>query len=683
MSLKDVNIHRSYKTYDQDENTIPKKLINPCLKEAILYQRSVGYFSSNVFNVISDGMNSFLNNNGKIQLITTPMLDKDDITAINLGYEARNLMIENKFMISFEKEISNLNNENLEMLAQLIAKDYLEIKIVTTKKFGEYHDKLGIITDNMDNKIVFYGSSNSSSNGYLYNYEKVRVAMSWLESDIDIIQDEVEEFNSIWNGNNPFLNVYDFTNAAKKGILKECKKRGISAEKKNKFELRPYQKEAIRAWKENGYNGFYVMATGTGKTFTAIYALKELVKEHKRIIVICAPYKHLIKQWCVDLENVFPDANILMTFSENVGWENQLIDQLVRLKYRKNSQLIVVSTIKTFLMDRFKNIMGTTDIKKVLVVDEAHRFTTRSEDISKMYINKLGLSATPSNGKNIEDSLELVNYFGGVVFNLPIEKALAEHYLVPYNYYPIYVGATGEEEEKFSECSRQMATCFKNGVCVDKDKLLKYSRRRLRIISNSEEKVDSIETIIQDKILEKDHFVVYCGDGKLFQEESEEQRYIQYVMDILNDKDIKASQFTATETMDERMKLVDLFNLGMIKTMVAIKCLDEGINIPSIKSALILSSNDDLKEFVQRRGRILRKYKDKEIANIFDVVVLPSTMTPTMAKIELRRVYEYARLSNNFDEISSEIFRLIDYYNLKLEELIINDELFVEENDDE
>lgn len=683
MSLKDIKLHRSYKTYDQDENTIPKKLINPCLKEAVLYQRSVGYFSSNVFSIISDGLNYLLNNNGKIQLITTPMLEKDDIRAINLGYEARNLMIKNKFMINFENEISSLNDENLKLLAQLIAKDYLEIKVVTTKKFGEYHDKLGIITDTCGDKIIFYGSSNSTSNGYLYNYEKVRVAMSWLESDRDIVQDEIEEFNSIWNGNNPFLNVYNFTNAAKKGILKVCEKKGISTERKNKFELRPYQKEAIKAWKENGYNGFYVMATGTGKTFTAIYALKELVKEHKRIIVICAPYKHLIKQWCVDLENVFPEANILMTFSENAGWENQLMDQLVRLKYKKKSQLIVVSTIKTFLMEKFKEIMITTDIKKVLVVDEAHRFTTRTDDISKMYINKLGLSATPTNGKNTKDSLELVNYFGGVVFNLPIEKALEEHYLVSYNYYPIFVGATGEEEESFSECSRQMATCFKNGVCIDKDKLLKYSRRRLRIISNSEEKIRSIEAIIRDRITEKDHFVVYCGDGKLFQEESEGQRYIQYVMDILNNNDIKATQFTAMETMDERMKLVDLFNLGMIKTMVAIKCLDEGINIPSIKSALILSSNDDLKEFVQRRGRILRKYKGKESANIFDVVVLPSTMTPTMAKIELRRVYEYARLSNNFDELKDEIFRLIDQYNLKLEELMINDELFEEDNDDE
>lgn len=683
MSLKDIKVQKSYKTYDQDDNTIPNKLINPCLKEAVLYQRSVGYFSSNVLSVISEGLNYLLNNHGKIQLITTPMLDKEDINAINLGYEIRNSMIENKFIGTFEKEISSLNDKNLELLAQLIANDYLEIKIVTTKKFGEYHDKLGIITDNTNNKIVFYGSSNSSSNGYLYNYEKVRVAMSWIESDSDVVKDEVEEFNDIWNGNNPYLNAYDFTNAAKKGIIKACENRGLSINKKNKFELRSYQKDAIKAWKDNGYNGFFVMATGTGKTFTAIYALKELVKDHKRIIVICAPYKHLIKQWYLDLEKVFPESNILMTFSENIGWENQLVDNLVRLKYKKNSQLIVVSTIKTFVMDRFKEIMENTDIKKVLVVDEAHRFTTRTEDISKMYINKLGLSATPTNGKNIEESKDLVDYFGGVVFNLPIEKALEEHYLVPYNYYPIYVGATGEEEEKFSECTKQMATCFRNGVCIDKDKLYKYSKRRLRIISNSEEKIKSIEGVIQNRIKEKDHFVVYCGDGKLFREEVEEQRYIQYVMNILNNKDIKASQFTATETMDERMKLVDLFNKGMIKTMVAIKCLDEGINIPSIKSALILSSNDDLKEFVQRRGRILRTYKNKQVANIFDVVVLPSTMTPAMAKIELRRVYEYARLSKNFKELSSEIFGLIDKYNLNLEELVINDELFVEDNDDE
>ena len=178
--------------------------------------------------------------------------------------------------------------------------------------------------------------------------------------------------------------------------------------------------------------------------------------------------------------------------------------------------------------------------------------------------------------------------------------------------------------------------------------------------------------------------MVYCGDGRLFDNNTgEELRHIQSVKRVLSAHGYKPSQFTAQENMDERMQLVDAFNKGEISALAAIRCLDEGINIPSIKSALILSSNDDYREFVQRRGRILRTYNGKEYAHIYDVVVLPSHDLPAWAKIEFRRFHEYAKLSLNWEELAPELENHLWNYGLAIEDVDVYDYEDMEESLDE
>jgi superfamily II DNA or RNA helicase len=266
-----------------------------------------------------------------------------------------------------------------------------------------------------------------------------------------------------------------------------------------------------------------------------------------------------------------------------------------------------------------------------------------------------------------------MQFFGGQVFNLPIEDALDRGFLVPYRYYPIYLSASEEEESKFRYHTQKILSCFRNNRCINPDQLVKSLRNRLRVISMAEEKQTMIDQILT-RVVEKDHFVVYCGDGRLFDQNSgEEFRHIQSVKRVLTAHGYKSSQFTASENMAERMELVDAFNKGEISALAAIRCLDEGINIPSIKSALILSSNDDYREFVQRRGRILRKYGTKEVANIYDVIVLPSGDLQAWAKIELRRFREYARLALNWDELEPELMGHLSVFGLTEEEIDVYD----------
>lgn len=675
MSFKDLDIKISYISFG-DEN-IAKSFLVPALKQTRIYKRSVGYFSSGVFGPIIDGIVALSRNGGKIELIASPQLTEEDIDAINLGYKKREEIIESAFSRDFMREIEVFDDERLQLLAALIANGTLDIKIAVTETVGIYHDKLGILEDFDGNIVVFFGSANESLSGYKNNYEKIRIVKSWNETDSKSISDECAEFDALWNGTNPFVKTYNYKESAQSNILKVIENRkntnSQTETESSPVKLRDYQEEAISAWVNNDYHGFYVMATGTGKTWTAIYSAKRLVDSSPAMIVICAPYKHLVKQWKDDVVKAFPKAKIIMVSSENPTWETQITQEIIRKKYDVQNQIIIISTIASFKMERFSKVINKSNEKKLLIVDEAHRFTERDDTLKETYEYLLGLSATPYSGASPQRGIELMEWFGGQVFNLPIESALERGFLVPYNYFPIYVYSTEEEENKFKYHTQRILSCFKNNKCINPDLLVKSLRNRLRIISMAEEKTIKIDDII-NRIEENDHFVVYCGDGKLFDQNfGEELRHIQSIKRVLTAHGYKSSQFTATESMTDRMELVDAFNKQEISALAAIRCLDEGINIPSIKSALILSSNDDYREFVQRRGRILRTYKGKDFANIYDVIVLPSHDMQGWAKIELRRFREYARLALNWDELENELHSHLVAYGLCDEDIDIYD----------
>ncbi len=681
MTYQELEIKRSYVSVGQEN--IAKSFLTPALKCTKSYKRSVGFFSSSVLQPIVDGIVALARNNGQIQLIASPNLTEDDIQAISTGYAAREKVINASFTRDFMKEIEVFDDAKLQLLATLIARGTLDIKIAVTDTLGIYHDKLGILEDFDGNVVVFYGSANSTLSGYQNNYEKIRVVKNWIPEEQASIVDEQKEFDSLWNGTNVFVKVYDYKESAKASILQMIKTRASATSTKVPIKLRDYQKEAIAAWVKNNYHGFYVMATGTGKTWTAIYSAKELLKTHSAMVVICAPYKHLVKQWAEDVEKAFGDAKIIMVSSENPKWEQQISQEIIRKKYDTNAQTIIISTIASFKMSRFEKTLLKSNEDKLLIVDEAHRFTDRSEDMHIQFKYMLGLSATPFSGTSAQCGKELMEFFGGQVFSLPIEEALERKFLVPYYYHPIYVHASEEDEEKFQYHTRRILSCFKNNTCINPDLLVKSLRNRLRVISMAEEKQDQIDYIVS-QVKENDHFVVYCGDGRLFDNNTgEELRHIQSVKRVLSSHGYKPSQFTAQENMDERMQLVDAFNKGEISALAAIRCLDEGINIPSIKSALILSSNDDYREFVQRRGRILRTYKGKEFAHIYDVVVLPSHDLPAWAKIEFRRFHEYAKLSLNWDELAPELENYLGDYGLAVEDVDVYDYEDMEEGLDE
>lgn len=685
MSLTDIDVQLSYKS--RGETNIINAFLLPALKKAVSYKRSVGFFSSSVFELYNDSLETFILNGGKIKIICSPELSCVDVDSIKKGYSLRetySMMIEDDIY----NTIINVESEFLTVLASLISNNVLDIKVVDVldddfekAEQGIYHDKIGIVADSDGNKVLFVGSANESKTAYSGsgNYEKIRAYATWKNEENRVADDE-EEFDDIWEGKNPYIRHKSVNELVSKHVENEIKKRGIvdgnMQKKSSGVKLRDYQEKAIASWLANDYKGFFVMATGTGKTWTAIYAALEVLKKGPLFLVICAPYKHLVRQWYEDVHKVLPEAKTVLVSSENPKWENELKNALLYSKFNKASTVIAISTIISFNMAKFTKIAEKSSMPKMLIVDEAHRFTNRNEKLKETYIYMLGLSATPSSKKNDQKGEDLMNFFGGRVFNLPLEFAIKRKYLVKYNYHPIFVNATIEEEQLFDKYSKLMATTFVNGQCIDVEALARYKRSRLRVIAMANEKIVGLKKFIS-QINEENHFIVYCGDGKMFDgKSSEEKKHINYVKETLSELGYKVSQFTATETMEERMNLVEMFNRGMIDSLAAIRCLDEGINIPSIKSALILASNDDYREFVQRRGRILRTYCDeysgieKTMASIYDIIVLPSVEMKTFATIEFRRFYEYASLADNKDECMSIFDNYIAEYGIDFDEII-------------
>lgn len=678
MNFKDFPIDISYTSIGENAFS---QILNPLLTCTKVYKRSVGFFSSSALNFISDGLIEMARNGGKIYLATSPKLSEEDICAIQSGYLDRN-SIENSFINEVRNTLPFITDDNAKTLYMLVKEKIVDVKIII-RSSGIYHDKLALLEDFDGNAIACIGSNNETGAAYNTNYEKTRIYKSWFDQE-GRIDDETREFESIWNNTNKSLYVYDFMTAFEKELLDRVEQKGAYTKTTAQYTMRPYQIEAKEKWNANEQKGFFVMATGTGKTITALYSIQDFIRKNEIFTVIAVPYKHLASQWAEDVKAFFPDALIQIIHGEIVDGETKIYANYLRAK-QQYKPIIIITTIKSFFLDRYVKLYDKIDFEKLLIVDEAHNFLNQiSNELSNKYKYKLGLSATPVFGIDETKTKTLLDWFGGQIVDLPIEKALGK-YLVNYEYHPIFVNATDEDEFKFANATKLMLQGMDptHTTIIDEEKFTLGYRGRLRAISMAEEKHTRIAEIFSH-IKDKDHTIIYCSDGKLYfegtkkQNENEEIRHLEHILRLINNTCMlstnggKASKFTASEDVEERMQLIDSFNKGYIEYLVAIKCLDEGINIPSIKSAMILSSNDNYREFVQRRGRILRLYKNKDTAHIYDVIVLPTYSNDSFAKIEFRRYYEYARLALNQTVLFEQLDNYLKNYHLIHEDIKFN-----------
>ncbi len=672
-------------SYETNKDNVILDFYIPVLKNAKKYYRTTGYFSSNILLEITNGLSSFIKNNGHMRLIVAPTISKEDYEAIKSGYELRDLLTD-KIVNSFDEFVEyDQREDRFGLLSYLIRNNFLEIKIVALEENNDkamYHEKIGIIYDDDENVIAFTGSANETYNAYVSNFESIDVFYSWKPGDsFQRCLNKEERFEKLWNGMVSGLVTIDFPDAIKNKLLKYENGNSFMKvdenfidkflkKRKNNFlsfdDLREYQKEAILKWESNSYKGIFDMATGTGKTFTAIGAILRLRDKVKRTIVfVCCPYIHLVEQWYEELQK-FGINSIVCYGGKN--YEEKLDREVYKFKRGKIDFLCALFTNLTFNADKNKKNILSCLKDTLLVVDEAHNFG--APKISKMLENdfkyRLALSATIDRYGDEEGTSKIYDFFGKKCIEYDLERAIKENFLTPYYYYPVIVSLTEDELEEYRELSKSISKYFNKNKNNEHYKMLLI--KRARIISGAFNKVDKLIEILARES-NKTNILIYCGAVKYskvsIDDVSEEDvKQLKIIVQALLKLGIKVSTFTSNESVEERMNIIENFKNKNIQAIAAIKCLDEGVNIPSIETAYILASSTNPKEYIQRRGRVLRKAPNKVYSYIYDFITLPRSISAAetcsyetlkigrgLIKREFERLEEFSRLAVNKSEI--------------------------------
>jgi superfamily II DNA or RNA helicase len=674
MTLKSCRFPSTLNTSDAE---IIADFFVPALSASLRYDRGVGFFSAGWLRVAAEGMAAFARNSGYARWVTSPILSEDDWKALQLGQSARSDRILRQ---AIERNLNDLERalkqETLSTLAWLVADRVLDFKLALPRNKldrGDFHDKFGVFTDEEGNQISFNGSYNDSIQG-TRNYESIKMFRSWDSSFAELVQADAERFEKLWANRDPNVAVFDLPQAARARIVRlrtqerpypqpDDEELRLLRDRQTLYEvpqpkrprlpsdirLRDYQEDAVEAWFAHNCRGLFEMATGTGKTITALAAsVRLLEREERLVLVVACPYTHLINQWADVVEEFGYD--LVLAYGSVGSWADRLANELLDFRAGFVDSLVVLTTHSTLSSESFTQIVEEGSIPLLLIVDEVHAAGSpkRRMGLLDCYDYRLGLSATPRRWFDDEGTTVLFDYFGDTVFEFPLADAIPD-FLVPYEYYPFFVELTDDE---LAEYQRMTEKIIRRASAVDdaeEDELLElYAIFRKRIITRAENKLQCFEEIL-DSLDAYDHTLVYCSP------DSPEQ--MRRVQGILNSRGIVQSRFTGEELTEQRKDLLESFASGSHEMLVAMKCLDEGVDVPSTRTAVLLASSGNPKQFIQRRGRVLRKAEGKDKAVIFDIIVVPTLDGPLaeetlelerrILKRELQRYDEFAALALN------------------------------------
>lgn len=727
MSLIDIEIKKEYRSLIDN---IVKEFYIPLLSEAVVYKRAVGFFSSSALAEVSKGIAGLVKNGGKIYIVASPFLSEDDVAAIRNGYNRRDDIVKSAIRRELTAPSDELEADRLNLLANLIADGILDIKIAFTEnndRAGMYHEKMGLITDSNGNTVAFSGSMNESSTALMVNYETIDVYCSW-DNDKERVILKQNAFTSIWNNTEPNIVIIDFPELKDEFIVKyKTGKANLKIDQDeigNKqmpsrlscymssgmpsfpdgFKLHSYQTDAINKWQEEKYRGIFDMATGTGKTYTGLGAVVRLSDNlnGKLAVVIVCPYQHLVEQWVEELQKFHFDPIIGYSASSQKDWKRKLENaiRMQKLGVEGKTFFCFICTNATYSSDFVQSQIQKIRGDCLLLVDEAHNFGASylSRLLNDKFNYRLALSATIDRYGDESGTQKLYDYFGNKCIVYDLERAISEKKLTRYKYYPVITYLNDDELRKYTDLSKTMQKCLEksaNGTYRLSEKGKRLAMARARLVAAAENKLDLLEKNMVPYV-DKHNILVYCGAASLpnYTLDStdivdDDVRQIDAVTNLLGNKmHMRVAQFTSKEDIEKRELIKSEFSSGEnLQALIAIKCLDEGVNIPSIKTAFILASTTNPKEYIQRRGRVLRLAKGKDFAEIYDFLTLPAALgsstymidehkklTMTMVKNELARAFEFARLADNFVEANKVLEEIREEYGIYDEEYLFEKE---------
>ncbi|HEY9703234.1 MAG TPA: DNA phosphorothioation system restriction enzyme [Allocoleopsis sp.] len=442
------------------------------------------------------------------------------------------------------------------------------------------------------------------------------------------------------------------------------------------LQLRDYQLNAINNWLNHQGRGILKMATGSGKTITALAIATILCQKiNLQLLLVVCPFQHLVTQWHQECEKF--NLNPILAFENSRNWSNNLSRNLYNLKTGKIPFLSIITTNDTLMSDTMQTQLKYFPPLSLIIGDEAHNLGAKrsEESLPKNIGLRLGLSATPERYFDDDGTDSIFNYFGDILQpEFTLADAIKQGALVHYLYYPILVELTEDESNAYLRLTRRIGRILKyqeqeNIIIGDSEEsqdLTTLLIQRARIISSARHKLKALKQLMK-KRLHTNHTLFYCGDSGV-----ENTRQLKAVTHILGvELGYRVNTYTAETPLLEREQLRQQFERGDLQGLVAIKCLDEGVDIPAIQTAVILASSTNPRQFIQRRGRILRPYPGKERATLFDMIVLPPDgdrqsvhIERSLLRKELKRFVEFADLADNSGEARIKLLQLQKRYDL-------------------
>lgn len=631
-----------------------------CLLNASTYKRASGYFRSSVYLVVGPSVVEFARRGGKIRLICSPQMAPDDIDVIDASYARRNEFLERQIIADIDTLLAEPSSSYAaQVLATLVAASALDIKLaVRTDRKGMYHEKIGVFLDGLGNKVSFRGSTNETWSGWHAdgNFESIEVFCNWRGGlETERVAKHEAHFDSLWSGRDPVVDVFDFPEGAIQHLKRAALKGGLDtlehspAEKANTTgrTALPHQSAAIAAWANANHRGIFEHATGSGKTFTAIIAIRDHISAGKPAIVL-VPSKLLLEQWGDELRSEIPRAALMLAGGGHTGWKTSSRVAAMTASDPSLGGRVLLATMQTASSEAFR--AQVTEGEHLLVVaDEVHQMgsPTNSRFMQIDAGHRLGLSATPTRYGDPEGTQAIFDYFGKVIPpSITLQDAIKAGRLVEYEYFPHPINFTAEEADQWAEISRAIRMEMARQK-VDESGAKKLSERaklllikRSRIAKKAIKKVALAREIVRKEYQEGQHWLIYCEDADQLGEvmtglREDGQSPTEYHSSMLGDRDATMQWFRTFGG-----------------PLVSIRCLDEGVDIPAVSHALILASSQNPRQFIQRRGRVLRRSEGKHFAVIYDAIVMPTSLEDepdqvALLRSELVRSLEFAKNAIN------------------------------------
>lgn len=652
MGLRNLDIQPAYETLG-DCDPVGDFYV-PVLAESVEYDRCVGFFSSASLALAARGVAGLIANHGKMRLAVSPHLSKEDIDAIENAEasqsDAINAVVATAFS-DIEALADEIERDHVRALGWMLGNGYLELKIACVvddagniRSEQLFHQKVGIFRDRAGDAVSFSGSINETAAGWLLNSEEFKVFKSWDDGQRAFFESDANKFEEIWNNQRENVKTFEpkgrfldllVAEGSDFDVEHSLVARYIGTARRDRISLFSYQREAVREWHRRGGKLLFEMATGTGKTRTALACIQELLSTQKKLVcVIATPQSTLSRQWEREVEalglkfdvSIFADSSA----ATSVQWAANIRAALSRVSIGMSRNVVIYTTHTSAASDALIDAIQRADssITACLVGDEVHGMGAARlrRALLERYEYRIGLSATPSRWFDEDGSALLREYFGGASFQFAIRDAqetinplTGEPFLCPYEYHLVTVKLTDDEAERYAELSLRISKLSHKDDDVSKERLEQLLRRRALIKKDAAEKLDRFDGLLDS--MSTNDMLVFTSPARIDEVEA-----------CLARHGIAAHRLTEKQGtrvrrefggLSERDYLIQSFKDGVLQALVAIKCLDEGIDIPQASTAVLLSSSTNPREYVQRVGRVIRRSPGKKLAHIYDFVVVP------------------------------------------------------------